>query len=54
MIERARAGFPFEVDLRIIRPDGEVRYIEARGEPGVFSEQGALLRLFGTVLDVTE
>lgn len=54
LVERANAGYSFEVDLRIIRPDGEVRYIEARGEPGIFNEQGELLRLFGTVLDVTE
>ncbi|HEY9664353.1 MAG TPA: PAS domain-containing protein, partial [Allocoleopsis sp.] len=54
LTDQARAGYPFEVDLRIIRPDGEIRYIEARGEPGVFSEQGELLRLYGTVLDVTE
>lgn len=54
LIERAIAGYSFEVDLRIIRPDGEVRYIEARAEPGVFNDQGELVRLFGTVLDVTE
>jgi PAS domain S-box-containing protein len=54
LIDRARAGYSFEVDLRIIRPDGEIRYIEARGEPGVFNQQGELLRLFGTVLDVTD
>lgn len=54
LTDRAREGYSFEVDLRIIRPDGEVRYIEARGEPGVFNERGELLRLYGTVLDVTE
>jgi len=52
--EQAQAGQSFEVDLRIVRPDGEVRYVEARAEPGVFNEQGELLHLFGTVLDVTE
>ncbi|MEG3438520.1 PAS domain S-box protein [Pannus brasiliensis CCIBt3594] len=54
LLDRARAGFPFEVDLRIVRPDGEIRYVEARGEPGIFNAAGELLYLFGTVLDVTE
>lgn len=54
LTEQAQAGHSFEVDLRIVRPDGEVRYVEARAEPGVFNEQGELLHLFGTVLDVTE
>lgn len=54
LTKQAQAGHSFEMDLRIIRPDGEVRYVEARAEPGVFNEQGELLHLFGTVLDVTE
>ncbi|MFB2877721.1 PAS domain S-box protein [Floridanema aerugineum] len=54
LVERAQAGYSFEFDLRIIRPDGEIRYIEARGEPGVYNEQGELLHLYGTALDVTD
>ncbi|MFB2939444.1 PAS domain-containing protein [Aerosakkonemataceae cyanobacterium BLCC-F154] len=54
LVDRALAGYSFETDLRIIRPDGEIRYIEARGEPGVFNEQGELLHLYGTALDVTD
>lgn len=54
LTQRAILGDSFEVDLRIIRPDGELRYIETRGEPGVFNERGQLVRLFGTVIDVTE
>ncbi|WP_088888883.1 PAS domain-containing protein [Leptolyngbya ohadii] len=54
LTERASAGYSFEADLRIIRPDGELRSIEARVEPGIFNGQGELVRLFGTVLDVTE
>ncbi|MBE9224852.1 PAS domain-containing protein [Phormidium sp. LEGE 05292] len=53
LTDRALAGYSFEVDLRIVRPDGEIRYIEARGEPGVFNDKGELLHLSGTVLDVT-
>lgn len=46
-------GEAFYCFARIIRPDGEVRHTEARGElrPAEF---GAPLRLIGTVQDVTE
>ncbi|MFB2891795.1 PAS domain S-box protein [Aerosakkonemataceae cyanobacterium BLCC-F50] len=54
LVQRAQAGYSFEVDLRIIRPDGEIRYTEARGEPGIYDEQGELLHLYGTALDVTD
>jgi PAS domain S-box-containing protein len=54
LLERTRLGFSFKVDLRIVRPDGEIRYIEARGEPGIFDGSGELVELFGTVLDVTD
>ena len=42
-----------EIDYRIVRSDGSVRHIEARGE-GVLDEQGQVLRAFGTVIDITE
>lgn len=54
LIVQARAGENFEMELRIIRPSGEIRYVEARGEPGVFDDQGELVHIFGTLLDVTE
>lgn len=44
---------PFEAVLRIVRPSGEIRYVESRGEP-VFNPQGELVRLIGTVMDITE
>jgi PAS domain S-box-containing protein len=46
-------GKPCEFDFRIICPDGSLRYIEARSE-AVKDEQGRVVRLFGTVLDITE
>ena len=46
-------GTCYELDYRIVRPDGQVRYIEGRGEAGV-NEQGQVIRLFGTALDITE
>jgi PAS domain S-box-containing protein len=54
MFDASIKGEPYEFDLRIIRPDGEVRYIEVRGEPGIFDERGQPIWLFGTVLDVTD
>lgn len=47
------SGQPFEVDLRIFHPDGSLRHVESRGEP-VFDQHGQLIRLIGTVLDITD
>jgi PAS domain S-box-containing protein len=46
----------FEISYRIIRPDGAVRWIAARGK-GIFSGAGSQrkpVRLTGTVQDITE
>ena len=43
---------PFEANLRIIRADGEVRYINARGGP-LFDDDGKMVKLTGTTFDVT-
>jgi two-component system, cell cycle sensor histidine kinase and response regulator CckA len=40
------------VEFRIVRPDGEVRTVQASAG-GVFSDDGTLLRLIGVNLDVT-
>jgi PAS domain S-box-containing protein len=42
----------FDVTSRVIRPDGELRYIRCVGIPTV--ENGALQRIVGTAMDVTE
>ncbi|PSB26921.1 histidine kinase, partial [filamentous cyanobacterium Phorm 46] len=42
----------FELDLRLIRRDGSLTYMEVRGKP-VFDQTGQLIRWFGTVLDIT-
>jgi PAS domain S-box-containing protein len=46
----------FVVEHRIVRPDGEVRWIEARGQTEFADAAGArrALRCVGTMLDVTE
>lgn len=41
------------VEHRILRPDGEVRFVQARMEM-VYEQDGKLLRNFGTILDITE
>src|SRR5258706_3564493 len=46
-----RSGF--EIDHRIVRPDGSVRDIHVVGYP-VFSESGELLEYVGVLMDVTE
>ena len=44
---------PFVADTRIIRPDGSVRYLHVQGKP-VMDDAGRVLRLVGTVQDITE
>ncbi|MEG4106315.1 ATP-binding protein [Microcoleus sp. S13_C5] len=51
--EQAMSGQSFEIDLRLIRRDGSLSYIEVRGKP-VYDEKGQLSRLFGTVLDISD
>ncbi len=48
-----QTGKPYEQTLRILRSDGSIRYGEVRGEP-IFNGAGQLIRLVGTVLDITE
>ena len=46
-------GKPYEFDQRIVRPDGEIRYLAAKGQP-IFDQKGKVVKLFGTILDITE
>ncbi|MFW5667005.1 MAG: PAS domain-containing protein [Coleofasciculus sp.] len=43
----------YTIEYRIIRPDGEIRYLEGRGKP-VLNAQNQVIKLMGTVLDITE
>ena len=57
-LERAVAeamtqGQAYELEHRIIRADGELRYFISRGEP-VLDPQGQVIRLVGTATDITE
>ncbi len=44
---------PYEVEYRIVRPDGEERVLDVRGETTLDGE-GRAERMFGTVHDITE
>src|ERR1700690_1847021 len=54
VIERAiRERSDFEVDFRIVLPDGSTKYSRSVGHP-VFSASGALVEFVGTGVDLTE
>lgn len=46
-------GEAFETNLRIIRNDGEIRYINVRGGP-IFDEEERLVKIAGTTFDITQ
>jgi signal transduction histidine kinase len=53
-VQRTMSEFvPYEMDVRIIRPTGEQRYLQAQGE-AVTGEDGKAVGMVGTVLDITE
>lgn len=47
------AGEPFSFDLRVVRPTGETRYVQAVGRPRS-SANGDITGVFGVFIDVTE
>uniref|UniRef100_A0A832M3Y7 histidine kinase n=1 Tax=Oscillatoriales cyanobacterium SpSt-402 TaxID=2282168 RepID=A0A832M3Y7_9CYAN len=47
------AGTPYHLDLRVIHPDGSIRYLDSRGE-SLLNSQGQVLKLIGTSMDITE
>ncbi len=54
LVERAVSqGEPYSLNARIIRPDGEVRHVSARGTCH-HDEAGAVRSLVGTFVDVTD
>jgi two-component system cell cycle sensor histidine kinase/response regulator CckA len=52
-VARLRRGEPAETEYRILRPDGETRWIRSRGFPQ-FGPDGLLLGFAGVAEDVTE
>jgi PAS domain S-box-containing protein len=48
-----RDGAPFDLEYRVVRPDGSIRHVQSLGEP-VVDSQGKVVKLVGTLLDITE
>jgi diguanylate cyclase (GGDEF)-like protein/PAS domain S-box-containing protein len=46
-------GTPYELEHRIIRPDGSFRYLVSRSEP-IWDAQVVLVKLVGTIADITD
>jgi PAS domain S-box-containing protein len=46
-------GEPYQMTERIIRPDGELRYLSSNGQV-LFDESGAPVRMRGTCIDITD
>ncbi|MFN6539302.1 MAG: PAS domain S-box protein [Nostoc sp. EkiNYC01] len=52
--ERATAQkTPFNIEYRIVRPDGSIRYVEAKAEIA-YNPQGQAVKLLGSILDITQ
>ena len=45
-------GKPYDLELRIVRPDGSIRWLHTQGE--MTREGGTPIRMIGSALDVTE
>ncbi|GMU51448.1 MAG: hypothetical protein AMXMBFR33_05940 [Candidatus Xenobia bacterium] len=52
-LTQAFQGRAFELEFRVLRPDGEVRWVLASSYP-VQDTQGSIERIVGTVRDITE
>jgi PAS domain S-box-containing protein len=43
----------YEMDVRVVRPDGSIRYVHIRGQP-VFDQTGTTDEYIGVVMDITD
>ncbi|NEO86354.1 MAG: PAS domain S-box protein [Spirulina sp. SIO3F2] len=43
----------YEIEQRIIRPNGEIRHLLMKGQPRL-NDHGQVIRVFGTAMDITE
>ncbi|HUJ80105.1 MAG TPA: PAS domain S-box protein [Nitrospiria bacterium] len=48
-----KGGKPYDVQYRIVRPDGSERCVHSQGE-AIFDTQGRAIRMFGTLQDTTD
>jgi PAS domain S-box-containing protein len=54
LTEALEGGGPYDLEVRIVRPDGEVRLLHVRNDEVTYDESGRPTRMFGTVQDITE
>ena len=50
--EAINGTMPYDVEWRVLRRDGSIRYAHSQGE--VIAESGKPIRMIGTILDITE
>ena len=53
MAEALRGGRRYDVEYRVVRPNGEVRLVHSQGDV-IRDESGRPRRMFGSVQDITE
>ena len=51
--EALRGGPRYDVEYRVVRPNGEVRLVRSQGD-AMWDESGRPRRMFGTVQDITK
>ncbi|HEY9640565.1 MAG TPA: PAS domain S-box protein [Coleofasciculaceae cyanobacterium] len=44
---------PYALDLRVVHPDGSIRYLDSRAEP-LLNAQGQVVKIVGTSVDITK
>ncbi|MEQ8225645.1 MAG: PAS domain-containing protein, partial [Candidatus Eremiobacterota bacterium] len=44
---------PFDIEYRIILPDGSLKYVQSIGYP-VVNDKGTVIKIVGTIMDITE
>ncbi len=52
-LDSIKSGEPYTFDHRIVRPDGEVRYVTEQGRIE-YNDEGKAIRSLGTIMDITE
>lgn len=49
----AKQGCPYQLEFRVVRPDGQIRWISSTGKP-VLGAHGGVERITGVAVDITE
>jgi hypothetical protein len=52
-VQGAKHGTPYNIEMRVVFPDGSIHYVNAQGYPETTAE-GRITQLFGTTQDITE